>query len=66
MYKRDGRWKGVLLGDRDFSAKRFTTATNLIGQLFSGCPLFLLLVFEHIKTKRLALFKTMNSYRCYL
>jgi hypothetical protein len=39
MYKRDGRWKGALLKDSDVSAKRFTTATNLIGQLFSGCSL---------------------------
>lgn len=67
MYKRDGRWKGALLKDRDFSAKvkRFTTVTNLIGQLFSGCPLFLL-VFEPIKNKSLVLLETTNTYRCYL
>jgi hypothetical protein len=43
MYKRDGRWKGVLLEDRDFSVKRYRVATNPIGQLFRGCPLFPLL-----------------------
>ena len=58
MCTRNSCWKGALLRDRDFSAKRFPTATNLIGQFFSGCPLFLLLVFEPHENKSLVLLET--------